>query len=251
MAKSMVIEEALRQAQAALASVSDAPRLDAERLLLFVLHQKEPVWLHTRSDHELSEAEQKEFERAVQERASGKPLAYIVGEWEFYGRPFYVTPDVLIPRPATEELVAAALPYIHPGATVADIGTGSGAIAVTLALETSARVLATDVSAAALKVAKKNAQRYGVESRIEFLQGDMLSPLAHKKIDLIVSNPPYLPAEALAKAGWAVDTVGLSFEPRIALDGGSDGRDFVRKIQATKIPAIVESTGGVIETFNF
>ncbi|MEK7557136.1 MAG: methyltransferase, partial [Patescibacteria group bacterium] len=113
------------------------------------------------------------------------------------------------------------------------------------------RFLATDISAAALDMAKKNAQRYGVADRIEFLQGSMLAPLTRRHIDLIVSNPPYLPAEALAKAGRAIDTLGLLFEPRIALDGGVDGQDFVQQIQQSEIPALVESTNGEIHRFNF
>lgn len=269
------IAEALRQAQVSLQKISDAPRLDAERLLLFVLRKKEASWLYAHGEEELSEGQQREFERLVAERATGKPLAYILGEWEFYGRPFYVTPDVLVPRPATEELLEKALAHIQDDMVVADIGTGSGVIAVTLALETQTpsssplsggaqeknssldkgrmggvSFIATDISPAALKVAKKNAQRHGVERMIEFLQGDMLTPLHDRKIDLIISNPPYLPAETLAEAGWTVNTVGLQFEPRAALDGGPDGQRFARQIAAANIPAWVETTGGVTRSFS-
>ena len=125
------ISTALRSAQEALQEFSDAPHLDAERLLMHVLKIKEASWLHSHGEEELDAETQQKFEELVEERATGKPLAYILGEWEFYGRPFYVTPDVLVPRPETEELIRQALPYIdvwrgiHPEEvrTIADIGT--------------------------------------------------------------------------------------------------------------------------------
>lgn len=246
----MTLTSFLALAVTRLASASDAAQLDADRLLLHVLNKKESSWLTAHGEEELTPEQQEEFERLANERATGKPLAYILGEWEFYGRMFYVTPDVLVPRPETENLIEEALKYVTPGMTVADIGTGSGVIAVTLALETRANILATDISPAALRVATKNAQRHGVEKQIEFIQEDMTISLGKRKIDLIVSNPPYLPAEALAKAGYSTDTLGLNFEPRIALDGGKDGQDFIRKIQASGIPALVETTGGGIKKLN-
>lgn len=247
----MTISQWLQQAQAALGNISDASRLDAERIALHVLAQPEASWLHAHAEDELDAKQQAEFERLLAERATGKPLAYVLGEWEFYGRMFYITEDVLVPRPETESLVAEALRYIRPGMMVADIGAGSGCIAVTLAVETpTLRLIATDISPTALQVAAKNARRYGVENKITFLPGDMLTPLRGKKIDLIVSNPPYLPAEALAKAGWARETQGLKFEPRMALDGGKDGQRYINQIAASGIPAIVEGTGGNILRFN-
>ncbi|HMD82239.1 MAG TPA: peptide chain release factor N(5)-glutamine methyltransferase, partial [Anaerolineales bacterium] len=235
------------------------------RLMLFVLKKKESAWLYAHGNTELTETQAQEFIRLIEERASGKPLAYILGEWEFYGRPFYVNEHVLIPRPETEELIRQALPHIdvwrgaHPGKqmTIADIGTGSGVIIITLAIELSKfhipdskfHFIATDISPKALKVANKNAQRHGVQDQIEFIREDITETL-QRNIDLIVSNPPYLPAEALAKAGWAIDTQGLTFEPRMALDGGLDGQEFVQKIVKSNIPAIVETTGGNIQTFN-
>lgn len=247
----MQISKNLKQAERQLLNVSDAPHLDAERLLMQVLKLKESSWLYSHGEEELDQKSQEKFEKLVQERATGKPLAYILGEWEFYGRPFYVTPDVLVPRPETENLVAAALKIIKPGMTIADIGTGSGIIAITLTLDMRDRVtmLATDISEKSLEVAKKNAARHGVLDQIEFLQGDVLTPLKNCKIDLIVSNPPYIPTtefDQFTPEGWKQ---GLKFEPRLALDGGPDGQKFVRQIQESGIPAIIETTGGKITSF--
>lgn len=112
--------------------------------------------------------------------------------------------------------------------------------------EKSFHILATDNSRAALKIARRNAHRYGVADRITFLAGDMLAPLRDKRIDLIVSNPPYLPTEALVQAGRARDTKGLLFEPRAALDGGIDGQTFVQRLLASDCPVLFETTGGRI-----
>jgi release factor glutamine methyltransferase len=247
----MLISEALERTYGALASVSDAPHLDAQWLLLAVLGQKEVTWLLARGNEELPQAAARKFASLVAERASGRPLASVLGWWEFYGRRFMVNASVLVPRPSTEDLVEAALGYLrdHPARVVADIGTGSGCIAVTLALESGMRnqelsLIATDISPAALEIAQENALRHGVVDRIEFLHGDMLEPLRGRKIDLIVSNPPYLPAEALAEAGRSRDTSALRFEPSIALDGGHDGQDFTRRLLAASVPAFVEVTGG-------
>lgn len=263
----MPVSKILKQAEALLQHTSDAPRLDAEWLLLHVLGQRESSFLYAYGEMKLGKKTHKKFETLVQERATGKPLAYILGEWEFYGRPFYVTEDVLVPRPETENLIEVVLPFIdewrkkHLGETmvIVDIGTGSGVIIITLALELSKfhipyskfQFLATDISPAALEVAKRNAARHGVQDQIEFSQGDMLAPLKNRTIDLIVSNPPYIPSHQIPhpvskQVPHRVWNAGLKFEPRIALDGGLDGQDFIRQIQAAGIPAIFESTGGSI-----
>jgi release factor glutamine methyltransferase len=156
----------------------------------------------------------------------GFPVAYLVGSREFFSRPFAVTPDVLIPRPETETLVEAALSRLMPRASCLDLGTGSGVIAITLALETKAAVTATDASAAALAVACGNAASLGAP--VEFLEGAWYAPVGGRRFDLIVSNPPYVAANDphLAQGD-------LRFEPAAALcDGSADGLDSIRAIVA-------------------
>ncbi len=172
------------------------------------------------------------FDGFIARRASREPLAYIVGHKEFYSLEFEVTRDVLIPRPETELLAATALLEVlrkKPRATVLDIGTGSGAIAITIALKApAARVVATDISAAALAVARRNAQRLGCAGRIEFAAGDGFAALtcSHPKFDLIVSNPPYIPADELARLEPEV----ARFEPGGGFVGRGDGLEFYRRI---------------------
>lgn len=250
----MTITRAQQMGFSMVAAVSDSPVLDTERLLLHVLHLSESNFLITHGNQTLSSSEEKHFLQLLEERMSGKPLAYILETWEFYGREFLITPGVLVPRPATESLVEQALIVISNMATskkrnivVADIGTGSGCVAITLALESPfiEKIIATDISATALEVAKKNAVQYKVTDTIDFVHGDMLKPLTDKAIDLIVSNPPYVPTTELRSPSTKT-TAGLHFEPKIALDGGPDGLRFVRSIQASNIPAIIETVGGTI-----
>ncbi|ASR45550.1 peptide chain release factor N(5)-glutamine methyltransferase [Paenibacillus kribbensis] len=163
------------------------------------------------------------WEEAIARKAAGEPAQYIIGRQEFYGRPFAVSPSVLIPRPETELLVEAILQHgdrLWPnGAPQAlDIGTGSGAIAVTLAAERPRwRVAAGDISAAALKMAASNAAANG--AAVEFREGDLLTPFAGAAVDILVSNPPYIPAADIAGLQPEV----RDHEPRMALDGGPDG----------------------------
>ncbi len=171
------------------------------------------------------------FEKFIAQRASRAPVAYILGYKEFYSLEFEVNRDVLIPRPETELLVAAALEVLgeKPRASVLDIGTGSGAIAIAIALGApGAHVMATDISAAALAVARRNAERLGCAGRSEFAAGDCFAALtcSHPKFDLIVSNPPYIPAAELARLEPEV----ARFEPERALLGGQDGLEFYRRI---------------------
>ena len=166
----------------------------------------------------------------VARRAGHEPVAYIVGEREFFGRPFLVTPAVLIPRPETEVVVTSALERLdeiaHPAPLVVDVGTGSGCLAVTLAAERPAvRVVATDVSAAALAVARENARRLGVSSRVTFREGSLLSGLDERP-DLIISNPPYI--RETDRATLPADVV--EYEPGVALFAGSDGLDVIRAL---------------------
>ncbi|GGB12309.1 release factor glutamine methyltransferase [Macrococcus hajekii] len=157
------------------------------------------------------------YEAGVEQLAAGVPLAHITGFQLFYGRPFQVTDDVLVPRPETEELVERAL--AHLGGTVADIGTGSGCIAITLALEANADVLAVDISEQALTVAAHNAEKLGAE--VKFLQGDLLEPIieCHIKLDMLISNPPYI---AEHEKTIMSDSV-LNYDPHLALFADDNG----------------------------
>ncbi|WP_404356660.1 peptide chain release factor N(5)-glutamine methyltransferase [Cytobacillus firmus] len=183
-----------------------------------------------------------EFQRAVQAHAAGQPVQYIIGSEEFYGRTFQVNEDVLIPRPETEELVYNALQKISKlfgtatGLEMADIGTGSGAIAVTMKLERpELTVTATDIYGPTLELAQKNAEQNGAE--IEFFQGDLLQPLISKgkKFDIILSNPPYIPEKDIE---WMSDVV-TKHEPHRALFAGEEGLDLYKRFMA-ELPAVIK-----------
>ncbi len=233
----MTILEAHGRGLQVLAASRNLPREEAHaraRLLLdFVAGRR---YAHLMSPAQVLEPRQAQaFERALERAARGEPLPYIVGEQEFAGRAFHVTPATLIPRPETEYLAEAVGKYLQAqGAqrnqdelSLADLGTGSGALAVTLALEVpGARVLATDISAAALEVAARNARRHGVEGRVELALSDAswLAPLRGRTFSAIVSNPPYIAARDIE----ALQIEVRGFEPRAALDGGADGLDAYR-----------------------
>jgi release factor glutamine methyltransferase len=201
-------------------------RIDAHVLMAHVLGVNR-AYLIANPMRVLSETEDAMVDMLVARRALGQPVAYLVEKREFYGRDFGVGPDVLIPRPETETLVEAALSRLAPRASCLDLGTGSGAIAVTLACERpDARVTATDLSATALAVARANAAALG--ARVEFRAGPWYAPVAGERFDLVVSNPPYVAAnDAHLGAG------DLRFEPAQALtDGSVDGLDSIRAIVA-------------------
>jgi release factor glutamine methyltransferase len=175
----------------------------------------------------LTETEDAIIDVMVAQRAMGRPVAYLTETREFYGREFSVDGTVLIPRPETEGLVEAALERMDKKASIVDLGTGSGAIAVTIACERPlATITATDASAAALATAKRNARRQGCDQRIDFREGSWYEPLAGRRFDVIVSNPPYVAAgDPHLGAG------DLRFEPPHALtDGGADGLDSIRAV---------------------
>ena len=193
--------QALAWARAQLCPSTDRPRLEAELLLAHVLDRPRP-YLIAHPGLRISAPLAEQYLAAVQRRAGGEPLPYITGAIEFFGLPFAVTPDVLIPRPETERLVETALDWItrRDLRTAVDVGTGSGCVAVTLAVHAPAlRLFATDISAAALAVARANAAHHGVGDRIACLEGDLLAPLP-APVDLIVGNPPYVGFKT-----WAAD----------------------------------------------
>jgi release factor glutamine methyltransferase len=205
------------------------PRLDAEVLLSHILG-KDRLYLYTHFDQPLTPDELAAYRQAVKQRVMYAPVAYINGYKEFMGLDFAVNPAVLIPRPDTEILVEAALERLTGVAApdVADLGTGSGAIIVSILVKLSAaRGTAIDISPEALKVAEENAGRHGVAGRLSCLQGDMLEVLADKKFDALLSNPPYIPDGDIAGLSPEVRQ-----EPRQALAGGADGLDFYRRIVA-------------------
>lgn len=214
----------LAEAEAALAAASDSPRLDAELLLAFAARLSRSSVLAF-PERTLEPAVVEKFRALLGRRARGEPLAYLTGEREFFSLPLAVTPDVLVPRAETELLVEAALAGLGSEAAAAflDLGTGSGAIA--LAIKRSlpaARVTATDRSAAALEVARRNAAR--LELDVRFVESDWFAQLRGERFDVIVSNPPYVRSADVAGA--------LSHEPRPALDGGADGLDAYRALLA-------------------
>lgn len=210
----------------------DSARLDAELLLGEVLGLAR-VQLYTNFERPLAREEVDRYRELVRRRAAREPVAYILGRREFWSLDFEIDRRVLVPRPDTEllvELAVAALQTRAGAATlhVADVGTGSGAVAVAIAKEVpNARVVATDKSQAALEVAPRNAVRHGVADRIEFVSGDLCAPLRGREpFDLIVSNPPYVKADEVA----ALDPEIRDWEPRLALVSGADGMDATRAL---------------------
>lgn len=222
----MTLREALRLAAGRLGPHNGEARLEARLLLEFVLGQSR-TWLYQHLESDLSPVHLTRLNQLVEARLAGEPLAYILGKREFYGRSFLVDHRVLVPRPETEDLVESALAFLRTaGPTrprIVDVGTGSGAIAVTIAAEIpEARVIAVDRSADALAVARANAEKHGVSDRVCFVQGDLLGGLAGP-FDLILANLPYIPTEEIARLQPEVRR-----EPRGALDGGADGLDLYR-----------------------
>ena len=228
MADPGTVRSLLEHGWAQLAGSSESARLDAELLLAHVLRQPRS-YLQAHDDERIDAATITRYEALLARRVQGEPLAYLTGEREFWSLPLAVTPDVLIPRPETELAVerCLALRGADPAA-VADLGTGSGAIALALAVERPQwRILATDCAAGALQVARANAQRLGVQN-VQFLQSDWFAALPGREFDLIVSNPPYV-----AAADPALHA--LRYEPAVALSPGASGMEALRRIvqQAT------------------
>jgi len=215
-----------------------AARLTAEVLLAHAL-QRDRVYLYAHPEDELTEVAWIHYGRYLHERLKGKPTQYITGHQEFYGREFRVTPDVLIPRPETEHLIQTSLARVRRGDVVWDVGTGSGAIAITLALETKARVFAIDISTSALGVAAANARR--LSATVSFLAGDLVDAVGSESIDVLVSNPPYVP-----KADHpALQREVRDYEPHLALFAGPAGLDIYERL-ITDAPRVLRSGGWLL-----
>lgn len=269
----MTRREACLQASSLLSGAGvDEARANAELLLMHLLGIERARLIRDWSEP-MNAALWEQWSELLRRKAAGEPVQYIIGEQWFYGLPFMVRPGVLIPRPETEllvEAVLAAADELWPAAggsapaaaeagaravpTVIDVGTGSGAIAVTLAVQRHAwRVCASDLSEDALAVARTNAARHGVDGRLQFVQGDLLGPFAQQRpeggspgelaglrADVIVSNPPYIPAGELPHLQREV----RDYEPRLALDGGADGLDPYRRMleqlpQLAQLPRLI------------
>jgi release factor glutamine methyltransferase len=220
-----------------------ASRLTAEVLLCHALGCQRS-YLYGHPEEELGTNPWLHYGRYLHERLEGKPTQYITGRQEFYGREFRVTPAVLIPRPETEHVVEVALRIAPKARRVLDIGTGSGALAVTLALETGATVWATDISPEAVAVAAGNARRLG--AKVDFVVCDVSEAIAAGSVDLIVSNPPYVPLSQ--REGLQREV--RDWEPRVALFAGETGLDLYARIIADA-PRVVATNGWLIMELGF
>lgn len=220
-------------------------------LLAHVLGQSRE-WVIAHPEAELTPDQRNRFENLVAQAERGVPLPYLLGHWEFFGLDFIVTPAVLIPRPETELLVERALILANQQSTISnqqpailDVGTGSGIIAVTLAVKLpEAQVAAIDISPAALAIAKANAERHGVSDRVQFIEADLLSPLFivhchHCSFNIICANLPYIPSADLAPLDVA------KHEPTLALDGGPDGLALIRRLLADA-PKVLAPNGAIL-----
>ncbi|MBL1137124.1 MAG: peptide chain release factor N(5)-glutamine methyltransferase [Chloroflexi bacterium] len=222
------IGEALASARQRLTPTSDTALLDARLLLSFVIDQP-TTWLYAHSDSPLTSEQAEKFTHLIEQRTTGMPIAYLTGTRGFYHWDFVVAPDVLIPRPETEHLIEAAQTWLKnrqgEKLNIVDVGTGSGIIAVSLALLfPQASVTAIDVSPAALEIAKLNASRLGA-GNIEFRQGNLLSNLPSDfRVDLIAANLPYIDHDEMLTLEVA------KWEPHLALDGGIGGLDLIRDL---------------------
>ncbi|MDQ1363894.1 MAG: release factor glutamine methyltransferase [Pseudomonadota bacterium] len=221
----MNIQQLIQHATQLLTGISDTAKADVEILLAHTL-RKSRTFLYTWPQHEIDDAAKKQFEQYLAQRITGKPVAYITGEREFWSLNLQVTTDTLIPRPETELLIEHALRLLpETEIKIADLGTGSGAIALALASERPMwHITATDQSAATLEIAHRNAQKPGLKN-IRFVQGNWFEPLGNERFHAIISNPPYIPENDIHLSQGDV-----RFEPAIALSSGHDGLDAIRHI---------------------
>jgi release factor glutamine methyltransferase len=243
----MTLREWLQQGEARLLAGPhpERARLDAETLLLHSICRNR-AWLLTHVDDEFGGCKSIGYGQQIERRLAGEPIQYITGECEFFGMPFLVNRDVLIPRPETEHLVerVSELAPLFVNPRVVDVGTGSGAIAIAITHEwPGARVTAIDISERALEVAKTNAKRLGFEQRIRFLQGDLLAPVAGEQFEFVISNPPYVAADD--RTSLAVEV--RDHEPEMALFAGSSGLDIYKRLAPAGYDALVPGGYAVFE----
>ena len=227
-------------------SENDSARLDAEILLALTL-QKPRTWLYTWPEHIPSLPEQHMYLDLLRRRQSGEPVAYLTHRREFFGLELKINHHVLVPRPETETLVQCVLDVLadNSAARIADLGTGSGAVALALASQKpQARIVATDASSDALALARENAERLGIDN-VTFMAGDWLVPLSGLTFDLIASNPPYI-----AEDDPHLSRDGVRFEPKPALVSGKDGLDAIRQL-VTESPACLETGGWLMIEHGF
>jgi release factor glutamine methyltransferase len=210
--------------------ISDTPALDASVLIGHIIN-KPRTWVLAHPEFTLTTEQQQQLDDSLARLERGESFPYILGHWEFFGLEFDVTPDVLIPRPETELLVEKAIARLQEfpiKRSIADVGTGSGAIAVSIAVNVpGVNILATEISPKALQVAKQNAKKHGVSKSIDFIECDLLparDSLSNPSIDLLCANLPYIPTQTL----YSLSIFG--HEPSLALDGGPDGLDLYRRL---------------------
>ena len=227
-AAALAVREALREGMARLGEAQVPSHALAAELLLMHALGRDRTWLYSHPEALLEPGQVETYFALIARRSAGEPTQYLTGKQEFWGLEFEVNRDVLIPRPETEHIVEVALERIRKGTIgnahlrVADVGTGSGCLAVVLARELpDAEILATDISAAALEVARRNASRHGVTDRIHFLECDLLKGVACASLDMVVSNPPYVARDEAA----ALQREVREHEPHLALLGGAAGTE--------------------------
>ena len=227
-----------------LSAISDTPALEASVLIGHVTG-KSRTWVLAHPELVLTAKQTEQLESSLSRLGKGEPFPYVLGHWEFFGIDFIVTPDVLIPRPETELLVEKAIDWLNKNLerkSIADIGTGSGAIAISIAVNVSgATILATDISPEALQVAKRNAEKHHVSRNIDLVECDLLPTHQGngKKIDLLCANLPYIPTKSLEQLPV------YEHEPALALDGGEDGLEFHRRLLGM-VPNWLASNGLIL-----
>jgi release factor glutamine methyltransferase len=231
----VTLRESLASAISRLAAANvPSPRLNAELLLMFIL-ECDRAYLYAHPERQLSPGERSRYDQALAERERGVPTQYITGHQEFWGMDFIVTPAVLIPRPETEHVIETVLEHVHVGRApsptdllrIVDVGTGSGCIALALAKELpNAEINATEISPAALEVARANAARLQLESRVQFHQTDLLKGVERGRFDFVVSNPPYVGESEEGSVQLEV----RKYEPRNAVFSGATGLEVIERL---------------------